>query len=212
MMPVNCSATLRGHYHLCHCLIVTVKSLSSWSSWSGGPGSKLGKQTHMGRGMEEGRGWPLSPQLRWLQGSLWMRPRPLAWVYRHSEIGRYRAPRQEGACHQSPLQLRPEPDLLCFGGLMGTRPAPTGLYFHFLSHGVWTGLGPQLGPLGLRSVGEGMLGSLMGCGGRQESGMGPQACPLQGRLGGQTETTGPAPPPHPAACRPAHPRSRQWTC
>lgn len=48
-----------------------------------------------------------------------------------------------------------------------------------------------------------MSGSLVGCGGRQESGMGPQACPL----GGQTGATGPAPPPHPAACRPTHPRS-----
>lgn len=42
---------------------------------------------------------------------------------------------------------------------MRSRPAPTGLYFHFLPHGVWTGLGPQLGPLGLRRVGEGMSGS-----------------------------------------------------
>lgn len=56
MMPVNGSVAWRGHYRLYPCLIVTVKSLSSWPRQSGGPGRKSGRQTHMGWGMKGGAG------------------------------------------------------------------------------------------------------------------------------------------------------------
>ena len=73
----------------------------------------------------------------------------------------------------NPLHIAgPEQDLLYFGDLISTCPALTGLYFHFFPHSAWTELSPQLG-LGFRKAGDGMSGSLMGVGGRQESSMGP---------------------------------------
>lgn len=190
----------------------TTRSLSSRPGWSRWPRRKAGAANT--QGVRDARRGRLATQALTLVA-------PRETLDKAGALGVVRPPRQDqegegvkgtlpggSVSPASPLSQQGQR----FGGLTGSRPAPTGLCFLFLLHRVQTGFSPLLSPLGLRRVGEGVPGSLMGCEWQVGVWRGAPGTSSSGKARGQTGTAGLAPASHPAARLPPSGRRGEVPC